>query len=145
MMNVIQIRWNRGQMTVNQNEFFPASISNINKLKKVIDMDWKSQKYIQNCMVEYLEERISSCELAKKNFSEKYFKYMQEKADLKQIVSSRKHPNGIPLTKEELARCRTDLKTATSMVKGQLSGANQNQRLMERLQKNLEQIKEWRY
>lgn len=145
MMNVIQIRWNRGQMTVNQNEFFPASISNINKLKKVIDMDWKSQKYIQNCMVEYLEERISSCELAKKNFSEKYFKYMQEKADLKQIVSSMKHPNGIPLTKEKLARCRTDLKTATSMVKGQLSGANQNQRLMERLQKNLEQIKEWRY
>ena len=145
MMNVIQIRWNRGQMTVNQNEFFPASISNINKLKKVIDMDWKSQKYIQNCMVEYLEERISSCELAKKNFSEKYFKYMQKKADLKQVVSSEKHPNGVPLTKEELARCRTDLKTATSMVKSQLSGANKNQRLMERLQKNLEQIKEWRY
>lgn len=132
-------------MTVNQNEFFPASVATIKKLKKVIDMDWMNQKYIQTCMIEHLENRIKACEKAKKNNSEKYFKYMQEKVDLKQIISSKKHPNGIPLTKEELAKCRCDLKNASSIASSQLQCAKKNQSLIDRCQKNLEQIIEWRY
>lgn len=145
MMNVIQITWNKGTMIVNQNKFFPTSSVRIKKLKKILDMDWKNQEYIQNCMIEHLEERIKSCELAKKKNSEKYFQYMQEKADLKQMVTSKKHPNRIPLTKEEIARCRVDLKNATAIASSQLSCANKNQSMMDKCQKNLEQIKEWRF
>lgn len=57
------------------------------------------------------------------------------------MIQSRKHPNGVSLSKEELKRARADLKEYTSSYKKALSDANSNLKFKNWFEKQLEFLK----
>lgn len=38
-MNDLNIQWDTGHMTIHMNQFFPCSMTKLNKLLKIIDLD----------------------------------------------------------------------------------------------------------
>ena len=91
-------------MTINIDNFFPCSQARFNKLFKIVrqflwlnDVQTITEQLNQN-----FTDRIRELDDLRKAYVKRYFEKMQEHAEYRDIVESRKHLNGIPLTKEEL-------------------------------------------
>lgn len=118
-MDDLKITYNdgHGQMTIHMNFFFPCSQERFKKLLKIIDLDLS--------------------DLRKEN-GKIYFDNKQKAADTQTLIDSRKHPNGLPVSKDELKQARVDLKEYKAAAKKALSDANQNLKFKQRFEKYLE-------
>lgn len=141
MNNDLYIKWETGYMNIHMDFFFPCSQQRFKKLLKVIALDWQHEDELKETLKVYFQNRIADLVELRKENGKKYFDFKQKAADTQRMIQSRKHPNGVSLSKEELKQAREDLKEYTSSYKKALSDANSNLKFKERIEKHLEFLK----
>lgn len=102
-------------MTINIDNFFPCSQARFNKLFKIVrQFSWLNDvQAIAEQLNQHFTEQIQDNEITKAGYAKRHFRQMQAHADYRDMVESGKHPNGIPLSKEELKHFKE--KAADSM------------------------------
>lgn len=141
MNNNLYIKWETGYMNIHMDFFFPCSQQRFKKLLKVIALDWQHEDELKETLKIYFQNRIADLVELQKENGKKYFDFKQKAADTQRMIQSRKHPNGVSLSKEELKRARADLKEYTSSYKKALSDANSNLKFKNWFEKQLEFLK----
>lgn len=141
MNNDLYIKWETGYMNIHMDFFFPCSQQRFKKLLKVIALDWQHEDELKETLKVYFQNRISDLVELRKENGKKYFDFKQKAADTQRMIQSRKHPNGVSLSKEELKQARADLKEYTSSYKKALSDANSNLKFKNWFEKQLEFLK----
>lgn len=141
MENTLHIEWETGYMNIYMDFFFPCEQSKFKKLLKVISLDWQHEDELKETLKVYFQNRIADLVELRKENGKKYFDFKQKAADTQRMIQSRKRPNGVSLSKEELTQARADLKEYTSSYKKALSDANSNLKFKERIEKHLEFLK----
>jgi hypothetical protein len=121
--------------------FFPCSQQRFKKLLKVIALDWQHEDELKETLKVYFQNRIADLVELRKENGKKYFDFKQKAADTQRMIQSRKHPNGVSLSKEELEQARADLQEYTFSYKKALSDANSNLKFKEKIEKHLEFLK----
>lgn len=140
-MKNIRIETPNGHMIIYADQFFPCSQARLNKLFKIIRESWKNDRQdLVHQFTEHFTERIADLKESKKICSEMYFKKMQEHADYRDMLESGKHPNGIPLTKEELKDFKKRASTAKISANSYAAEAKKKDREITALNKNLEML-----
>lgn len=91
----ITIKYDNGQMTIHMESFFPTSQTRLKKLLKIIDLDYRNQDEIIQTMQQYFQDRVQELE-------EKSIILKNKVDDKEKIITSRKYPSGIYLTKDKL-------------------------------------------
>lgn len=137
-MNDLYIEWETGYMNIHMDFFFPCSIQNFKKLLKIVCMDWKHEEELKEKLKVYFQNRISELVDLWKENRRKYYDFKQKEADTKNLIESKKHPNGLPVSKDELKQAKADLKQYTAGWKKALSDAKKNKRFKEQFEKYLE-------
>ena len=117
MNNNLYIKWETGYMNIYMDFFFPCLQQRFKKLLKVIALDWQHEDELKETLKIYFQNRIADLVELQKENGKKYFDFKQKAADTQRMIQSRKHPNGVSLSKEELKRARADLKEYTSSYK----------------------------
>lgn len=141
MNNDLYIKWETGYMNIHMDFFFPCSQQRFKKLLKVIALDWQHEDELKETLKIYFQNRIADLVELQKENGKKYFDFKQKAADTQRMIQSRKHPNGVSLSKEELKRARADLKEYTSSYKKALSDTNSNLKFKNWFEKQLEFLK----
>lgn len=141
MNNDLYIKWETGYMNIHMDFFFPCSQQRFKKLLKVIALDWQHEDELKETLKVYFQNRIADLVELKKENGKKYFDFKQKAADTQRMIQSRKHPNGVSLSKEELEQARADLQEYTFSYKKALSDANSNLKFKEKIEKHLEFLK----
>lgn len=124
-------------MNIHMDFFFPCSQQRFKKLLKVIALDWQHEDELKETLKVYFQNRIADLVELKKENGKKYFDFKQKAADTQRMIQSRKHPNGVSLSKEELKQARADLQEYTFSYKKALSDANSNLKFKEKLKNTL--------
>lgn len=140
-MEDLYIKWKTGYMNIHMDFFFPCSQQRFKKLLKVIALDWQHEDELKETLKVYFQNRISDLVELRKENGKKYFDFKQKAADTQRMIQSRKHPNGVSLSKEELKQARADLKDIQSAAKQALSDANSNLKFKNWFEKQLEFLK----
>lgn len=140
-MEDLYIKWETGYMNIHMDFFFPCSQQRFKKLLKVIALDWQHEDELKETLKVYFQNRISDLVELRKENGKKYFDFKQKAADTQRMIQSRKHPNGVSLSKEELKQARADLKDIQSAAKQALSDANSNLKFKNWFEKQLELLK----
>lgn len=141
MNNDLYIKWETGYMNIHMDFFFPCSQQRFKKLLKVIALDWQHEDELKETLKVYFQNRIADLVELRKENGKKYFDFKQKAANTQQMIQSRKHPNGVSLSKQELKQARADLKEYTSSYKKALSDANSNLKFKNWFEKQLEFLK----
>lgn len=141
MNNDLYIKWETGYMNIHMDFFFPCSQQRFKKLLKVIALDWQHEDELKETLKVYFQNRIADLVELRKENGKKYFNFKQKAADTQRMIQSRKHPNGVSLSKEELKQARADLQEYTFSYKKALSDANSNLKFKEKIEKHLEFLK----
>lgn len=142
MNNDLYIKWETGYMNIHMDFFFPCSQQRFKKLLKVIALDWQHEDELKETLKVYFQNRIADLVELRKENGKKYFDFKQKAADTQRMIQSRKRPNGVSLSKEELKQARADLKEYTSSYKKKaLSDANSNLKFKNWFEKQLEFLK----
>nr|DAY85425.1 MAG TPA: hypothetical protein [Caudoviricetes sp.] len=141
MMEDLYIKWETGYMNIHMDFFFPCSQQRFKKPLKVIALDWQHEDELKETLKVYFQNRISDLVELRKENGKKYFDFKQKAADTQRMIQSRKHPNGVSLSKEELKQARADLKDIQSAAKQALSDANSNLKFKNWFEKQLEFLK----
>lgn len=141
MNNDLYIKWETGYMNIHMDFFFPCSQQRFKKLLKVIALDWQHEDELKETLKVYFQNRIADLVELRKENGKKYSDFKQKAADTQRMIQSRKHPNGVSLSKEELEQARADLQEYTFSYKKALSDANSNLKFKEKIEKHLEFLK----
>lgn len=141
MNNDLYIKWETGYMNIHMDFFFPCSQQRFKKLLKVIALDWQHEDELKETLKVYFQNRIADLVELRKENGKKYLDFKQKAADTQRMIQSRKHPNGVSLSKEELEQARADLQEYTFSYKKALSDANSNLKFKEKIEKHLEFLK----
>lgn len=141
MNNDLYIKWETGYMNIHMDFFFPCSQQRFKKLLKVIALDWQHEDELKETLKVYFQNRIADLVELRKENGKKYFDSKQKAANTQRMIQSRKHPNGVSLSKEELKQARADLQEYTFSYKKALSDANSNLKFKEKIEKHLEFLK----
>lgn len=80
----------------------PAQKKDLKKLLTIISLDWEHETELKENLKVYFQEKKAEHGAAKKESARRHLEYRQKEADTKEIVTTRKHPNGLPLSKDEL-------------------------------------------
>ena len=128
-------------MNIHMDFFFPCSQQRFKKLLKVIALDWQHEDELKETLKVYFQNRIADLVELRKENGKKYFDFKQKAADTQRMIQSRKHPNGVSLSKEELKQARADLQEYTFSYKKALSDANSNLKFKNWFEKQLEFLK----
>lgn len=134
----IQIKYDNGQMNIRMDAFFPTSQARLKKLLKVVDLDFEHRKEIMQTMQQFFQDKVNELEARRISSGKKAVEYKQKVADTTSIIESRKHPNGVPLTKDELADIKEQNKHFKAVYAGCLSDFNRSIKQKEMFLKHLE-------
>lgn len=140
----ITIKYDNGQMDVKMNEFFPTSQARLKKLLNVVALDYIHQDEILQDMQQFFENKVNELEERRIRSGKKTLEYKQKVVDLTAIIESRKHPNGVKLTKDELSKAREDRKYFKAVQAGCLSEFNRCIKQKEQFLKHLEILEQRR-
>ncbi len=104
MMNTLNITWNfgKGRMQILLDKFFPSTKKDLKQLLKIISLDWEHEAELKENLKVYFQEQKTVHEAAKKESAKKHFEFRQREADTKEMVTTKKRPNGVPLSEDEL-------------------------------------------
>lgn len=134
----IQIKYDNGQMNIRMDAFFPTSQARLKKLLKVVDLDFEHREEIMQTMQQFFQDKVNELEARRICSGKKAVEYKQKIADTTAIIESRKHPNGVPLTKDELADIKEQNKHFKAVYAGCLSDFNRSIRQKDLFLKHLE-------
>lgn len=139
-MNDLYIEWETGHMNIHMDFFFPCNIQRFKKLLKIIELDWQHEEELKEKLKVHFQNRISALVDLWKENSRKYYDFKQKAADTTSLIESRKHPNGLPVSKDELKQAKIDLKEYTAAYKKALADVKRNKRFKEQFEKYLESL-----
>lgn len=139
-MNDLYIEWETGHMNIHMDFFFSCNIQRFKKLLKIIELDWQHEEELKGKLKVHFQNRISALVNLWKENSRKYYDFKQKAADTTSLIESRKHPNGLPVSKGELKQAKIDLKEYTAAYKKALADAKRNKRFKEQFEKYLESL-----
>ena len=134
----IQIKYDNGQMNIRMDAFFPTSQARLKKLLKVVDLNFEHREEIIQTMQQFFQDKVNELEARRISSGKKAVEYKQKIADTTAIIESRKHPNGVPLTKDELAGIKYQNKHFKAVYAGCLSDFNRSIRQKDLFLKHLE-------
>ncbi|WP_425755394.1 hypothetical protein ACPW7J_12975 [Ihubacter sp. rT4E-8] len=134
----IQIKYDNGQMNIRMDAFFPTSQARLKKLLKVVDLDFEHREEIMQTMQQFFQDKVNELEEKRISSGKKAVEYKQKIADTTAIIESRKHPNGVPLTKDELADIKEQNKHLKAVYAGCMSDFNRSIRQKDLFLKHLE-------
>lgn len=139
-MDDLYITWNNGhgEMLIHLDYFFPCSQSRFKKLLKIVELDWQHETELKEKLKVHFQKRIADLMDLWKSNSKKYYDYRQKAADTKEQIDSGKHPNGLPLSKEEMKQAKADFKAYTAAYQKALADAKKNKQFKERFEKYIE-------
>lgn len=139
---MIKVGMEDGSMTISLDNFFPCSQARFNKLYKVIHRyAWLNDvRTIAGQLEGNFTDRIQELDDLRGACTERYLKKMQEQADYRDMVSSGKDRNGIPLTKERARAFKTYGADAMRSARACHAEAKRLERKMAALKKNLEML-----
>lgn len=137
-MNDLRIEYAGGSMTFHLDSFFPTSQARVRKLMKVIELDREHEWELKEFLKAYLKSTISKHGELWRTADKNYMEQRQRVLDTETLVNTRKHPNGIQLTAEELKSAKEDLRRFKAEAKHALSEFNLHKRKEERLKSCLE-------
>ena len=138
----IQIKYDNGQMNIRMDAFFPTSQARLKKLLKVVDLDFEHREEIMQTMQQFFQDKVNVLEARRMSSRKKAVEYKQKMADTTAIIESRKHPNGVRLTKDELADIKEQNKHFKAVYAGCLSDFNRSIRQQDLFLKHLEILKQ---
>ena len=134
----IQIKYDNGQMNIRMDAFFPTSQARLKKLLKVVDLDFEHSEEIMQTMQQFFQDKVNELEARRISSGKKAVEYKQKIADTTAIIESRKHLNGVPLTKDELADIKEQNKHFKAVYAGCLSDFNRSIKQKDLFLKHLE-------
>ena len=134
----IQIKYDNGQMNIRMDAFFPTSQARLKKLLKVVDLDFEHREEIMQTMQQFFQDKVNELEERRISSGKKAVEYKQKVADTTAIIESRKHPNGVSLTKGELADIKEQNKHFKAVYAGCLSDFNRSIKQKDLFLKHLE-------
>lgn len=137
-MEDLYIKWETGYMNIHMDYFFPCSVQKFKKLLKIVALDWKHEDELKEKLKVHFQNRISALVDLWKENSKKFYDNKQRAADTISLIESRKHPNGLPVSKDELKQAKADLKEYTAAYKKAFSDAKANKRFKEQFERCLE-------
>lgn len=109
-----------GRMTLNIDNFFPCSQSNLKKLCKIIDTcadPYTKIHELHHLLGERKKALETMCQDIKKDFQDAY----TLKCDLEHMVKDGRYPSGLPLKRDELKEKKKELKEQSKCVNGMVS------------------------
>lgn len=130
-----------GHIEIYTEEFFPAEAPRIRKLYKIMRQDPRNHvdelsKDIKRDLLEYK----ASLEREKKFSGVKFFEWHQKKCDLFAMIESGKHPNGTSVGYGEMKDIKKKHREAKNYESEYRRDAERADRIIKRLEKNLELI-----
>lgn len=134
----IQIKYDNGQMNIHMDAFFPTSQARLKKLLKVVDLDFEHRDEIIQTMQQFFQDKVEELEEKRISSGKKAVEYKQKIADTGAIIESKKHPNGVKLTKDELADIKEQNKHFKAVYAGCISNFNRSIRQKDLFLKHLE-------
>ena len=134
----IQIKYDNGQMNIRMDAFFPTSQARLKKLLNVVDLDFEHREEIMQTMQQFFQDKVNELEERRISSGKKAVEYKQKIAYTTAIIESRKHPNGVPLTKDELADIKEQNKHFKEVYAGCLSDFNRSIKQKDLFLKHLE-------
>ena len=134
----IQIKYDNGQMNIHMDAFFPTSQARLKKLLNVVDRDFEHREEIMQTMQQFFQDKVNELEERRISSGKKAVEYKQKVADTTAIIESRKHPNGVPLTKDELVDIKEQNKHFKAVYTGCLSDFNRRIKQKDLFLKHLE-------
>ncbi len=135
---VMHIRLDNGYMNINVAWFFPCGRATWNKLNKTMKLDWNNYSKMLPDLEAWMKETVSEAENYIKLYSKRWNEHHQKACDLKHMIDDKKHPNGVPLTKDEIKKSREEYKTYLYREKDDFSQVQQFKKLKERLEIQME-------
>lgn len=137
----IKIEWStdgrKGSMQVHLDAFFPTSQRNAAKLFQWVLEDWKNEEQSLQTLDQFFQEEVHELETEKIPYSaKKHLEYKQKVSDLDAVIKEMKHPNGVPVTKDELVNLKEELKVYKQDAAGFLKDFRQFTRRKEGILKN---------
>lgn len=104
-METLNITWDngKGRMNIFLDKFFPSTKKDFKKLLSIISLDWKHESELREKLKVYFQEKKTEHEKAKKHSAKMHLENRKLEADSKEMVTTKRHPNGVPLSKDELA------------------------------------------
>lgn len=127
-MEELRIKYDRGEMVVILNNFFPTSRTRLKKLLKVIDLGYEHRDELIEHLKQFFSEQIPVYKAEFESNGKKYLEYKQLSADTGRMVKSKKRPSGVGLSEEELKQEKERLNTYKEATKKYLSAAKKFQR-----------------
>lgn len=112
MNNEMHIKWDTGSMDIHMTAFFPCSTAKLNKLLKVIQLDWMHREELILQLKTFFEEMIPFNESGFKMYAKAYQDAHQKIADLTAILKSKRLPNGVYINKGQFETFKKELKQA---------------------------------
>lgn len=137
-MEDLYIEWETRHMNIYMDFFFPCSVQKFKRLLKIIVLDWKHEEELKEKLKVHFQNRIFALVDLWKENSKKYYDNKQKAADITSLIESRKHPNGLPVSKDELKQAKADLKEYKAVYNKALSDAKKNKRSKEQFEKYIE-------
>lgn len=104
-METLNITLNDGKGRINifLDKFFPCTKKDFKKLLSIISLDWQYEHELREKLKVYFQEKKAEHENMKKHSAKMHLENRQLEADSKEMITTRKRSNGIPLSKDELA------------------------------------------
>lgn len=141
MNNEMHIRWDTGSMDIYLDKFFPCSTAKLNKLLKVIYLDWMHHEELILQLKTFFEEIIPAKDFAFKEYAKAYGEAHQKIADLTAILKSKRLPNGVYISKCEFERFKKELQKAKIDERNSRISALNCKKDKEKYEKLLENLK----
>jgi hypothetical protein len=141
MKETVKIEWQTGSMIINLGFFFPASAEKVKKLLKIISLDFRNEEELIADIMEYLNSEIPRLKDLMKANANLYADARQKMVDCQNMVESKKKPNGVRLTKDELQQVRKDKNKWKAEAKQHEHDFNGCKQRLEKIQRNIELIK----
>lgn len=140
-MDDLYIKWDTGKMLIHLNYFFPTSQVKFNKLLKIINLDWRHEAELQAKLKVYFQDKISDLDDRCTKYGKEYIDNKQRVADTQILLESRKQPNGLPVSEDELKQAKEDLGNCKAATKKALSVVNKCLKEKEQFLKHLEALR----
>lgn len=111
MMETLNITWDngKGRMSIFLDKFFPSTKKDLKKLLSIISLDWQHEDELKDKLKVYFQDKKAEHEKAKKYSAKMHLENRQLEADTKEMVTTKKRPNGVPLSEDELAEEKSKL------------------------------------
>ena len=137
---ILYIKWDSGEMEIVLAEFFPTTIERFKKLLKIIRLDWQNQDEIIEFLKVYFQNRADECEAQHRASGKEYVNNKQKVSDLTRKIESRKHPNGVWITRKEWDMGTNELRKLKLQQSKLLDSFKRNKRKVEQFQRHIKDI-----